>query len=173
MRELIEYNREKAVDYARTWALYRNPKYKDYDPWGGDCTNYISQCIHAGKIPFDNQGRDIMAKWYWYSDYSRTPSWTSADAFSRYILNNNNQSSTNYGIYAVLAEYNELEIGDIVQLVYEGIAYHTMIVTQVILDNKNYLLDYLICQHTEDLIDYPLSEKVGERRYIKILGYYK
>lgn len=173
MKKFMEYKRSEAVEYARTWSLYRNPKYKDYDPWGGDCTNYISQCVYAGKIPFDEQGGDIMGKWYWYGEYSRTPSWTSADAFSRYILNNNDENSMNYGIYAVLAEYNELEIGDIVQLVYEGVAYHTMIVTQVILDNKNYLLDYLICQHTEDLLDYPLSKKVGEKRYIKILGYYK
>ena len=36
-----------------------------------------------------------------------------------------------------------------------------------------YLIDYLICQHTYDLLDYPLSLKEGERRYIKILGYYK
>ena len=59
MKELKEYNREAAAEYARTWALYRNPKYKDYDSWGGDCTNYISQCIHAGNIPFDNQGNDV------------------------------------------------------------------------------------------------------------------
>lgn len=173
MRILNEYNREAAVDYARRWALYRNPKYKDYDPWGGDCTNYISQCIHAGKIPFDHDGKDIMHKWYWYSDSSRTPTWTSADAFGRYILNNNEYQTSNYGIYATLADYDELEKGDLVQLIYEGAAYHTMIISEVILDNRNYLIDYLVCQHTEDLIDFPLSEKEGERRYIKIFGYYK
>lgn len=173
MRFLNEYNRESAVDYARTWALYRNPKYKDYDPWGGDCTNYISQCIHAGDIPFDHEGKDIMHKWYWYSDFSRTPTWTSADAFGRYVLNNNQWKTENYGIYAVLADYDELEKGDLVQLIYQGSAYHTMIISEVILDDRNYLLDYLICQHTDDLIDFPLSEKEGERRYIKILGYYK
>lgn len=173
MRLLNEYNREVAVEYARTWALYRNPKYKDYDPWGGDCTNYISQCIHAGDIPFDHEGKDIMHKWYWYSDSNRTPTWTSADAFGRYVLNNNRYNTENYGIYSVLADYDELEKGDLVQLIYQGSAYHTMIISEVILDDRNYLLDYLICQHTEDLIDFPLSEKEGERRYIKILGYYK
>lgn len=172
MKQLKEYDRESAVEYARTWALYRNPKYKDYDPWGGDCTNYISQCIKAGNIPFDNQGRDVIEKWYWYSDSSRTPTWTSEGAFGRYIIKNNNENTENNGIYAVTADYNELEIGDIIQLAYEGRIYHTMIVTQVILNDENYLLDYLICQHTEDLLDFPLSEKVGERRYIKILGYY-
>ena len=162
MKELKEYNRKAATEYARTWALYRNPKYKDYDPWGGDCTNYISQCIHAGNIPFDNQGNDVMGKWYWYSD-----------SFGRYIIKNNSELTQNYGIYAEVVDYNQLEIGDLIQLVYQGRAYHTMIVTQVILDDRNYLLDYLICQHTEDLLDYPLSEKIGERKYIKIFGYYQ
>ena len=151
MKQLKVYNRKAAVEYARTWALDRNPKYKDYELWGGDCTNFISQCIHAGNIPFDHQGRDV---------------------FGRYILRNNNENTDNHGIYAVEAEYNELEEGDIIQLIYEGRAFHTMIVSQVILDDRGYLLDYLVCQHTYDLIDYPLSQKIGERRYIKILGYY-
>ena len=73
----------------------------------------------------------------------------------------------------MLADYDELEKGDLVQLIYQGSAYHTMIISEVILDDRNYLIDYLICQHTDDLIDFPLSEKEGERRYIKILGYYK
>ena len=51
-------------------------------------------------------------------------------------------------------------------------AYHNMIISEVILEG-DYLIDYLICQHTYDLLDYPLSLKEGERRYIKILGYYK
>lgn len=173
MSVLYEYNREEAVNYARAWALFRNPKYKDYDLWGGDCTNYISQCIHAGDIPFDHSGKDIMNKWYWYSDLSRTPTWTSADAFYRYIISNNSYYTNNYGVYATVADYNELEKGDLVQLIYQGSAYHTMIISEVILDKKNYLLDYLICQHTEDLIDFPLSEKEGEKKYIKIFGYYK
>ena len=101
------------------------------------------------------------------------PSWTAADAFGRYIIKNNSELTQNYGIYAEVVDYNQLEIGDLIQLVYQGRAYHTMIVTQVILDDRNYLLYYLICQHTEDLLDYPLSEKIGERKYIKIFGYYQ
>lgn len=168
---LVEYDRNLAVDYAKTWALSNNPKYKDYSSWGGDCTNFISQCIHAGNIPFDNSGGDILHKWYWYSDSKRTPSWTSAEAFGNYILNNNNNKLKNYGIYATVVNYNELEIGDLVQLMYSGRAYHTMIITDVLFKKGKFVLDYLICQHTINLKDYPLSEKIGEMRYIKIHGY--
>lgn len=171
MKELQMYDREKAVEYAQRWALSHNPAYNNYEDYGGDCTNYISQCVKAGNIPFDNDGSDVLKKWYWYSDYSRTPTWTAAEPFYKYIIGNNNENTQNFGVYARLANYNELELGDIVQLIYEGRAYHNMIVTEIILDG-DYLVDYLICQHTYDLLNYPLSLKEGERRYIKILGYY-
>ncbi len=171
MKQLQEYNREKAVAYARKWALSHNPAYANYEEYGGDCTNYISQCVKAGNIPFDNSGEHVLQKWYWYSDNYRTPTWTAAEPFYKYMIGNNNENTQNFGVYARLASYNELELGDIVQLVYEGRAYHTMIITDIILDN-GYIKDYLICQHTYDLLDYPLSLKEGEKRYIKILGYY-
>ncbi len=43
-----EYQREKAVEYAKKWAYRRNPEYYNYDAVGGDCTNFVSQCIYAG-----------------------------------------------------------------------------------------------------------------------------
>lgn len=171
MKVLQEYDREKAVEYARKWALSYNPSYANYSDYGGDCTNYISQCIKAGKIPLDTQGENVLKKWYWYSDNSRTPTWTAAEPFYRYIIGNNKSDTQNFGVYARIAKYNELELGDIVQLVYEGGSYHTMIVTDILLDGE-YIDDYLICQHTYNLLDYPLSLKEGEKIYIKILGYY-
>ena len=53
MAVFYEYNREAAVSYARRWALGRNPAYMDYELWGGDCTNFISQCLRSGQIPMD------------------------------------------------------------------------------------------------------------------------
>ena len=44
----INYNRQKAVAYARRWALGRNPEFYDYNEIGGDCTNFVSQCVYAG-----------------------------------------------------------------------------------------------------------------------------
>ena len=167
----FEYDRISAMEDARRWALSRNPRFKDYENWGGNCTNYISQCINAGKIPMDNRGNNIMKQWYWYEDNKRTPSWTSSQLFFEYCINNNKEDTENFGIYAVETSYDKLELGDIVQLVENNKAYHTMIITNILLNN-NEIYDYLICQNTYDLLDYPLSLKVGERRYLKILGYY-
>ncbi len=43
---VLNYDRKKAVEYAHKWALKRNPLYYNFDKLGGDCTNFISQCIY-------------------------------------------------------------------------------------------------------------------------------
>lgn len=42
------YNRDAVIEYARKWALSRNPSYYDFEKIGGDCINFISQCLFAG-----------------------------------------------------------------------------------------------------------------------------
>ena len=42
------YQRERAVEYARRWALDRNPLFADFSGIGGNCTNFVSQCVLAG-----------------------------------------------------------------------------------------------------------------------------
>lgn len=166
-----EYDRISAIQYARRWALSRNPKFQDYEEWGGNCTNYISQCVNAGGIPMDSYGDNVMKKWYWYSDKKRTPSWTAAQPFFEYFTRNNNDNTNNFGVYAAESNYEEMELGDIVQLIKDGKAYHTMIITGILFAGDE-VYDYLISQNTYDLLDYPLSLKVGEKRYLKIFGYY-
>lgn len=166
-----EYDRIGATQYARGWALSRNPKFQDYEEWGGNCTNYISQCVNAGGIPMDPYGDNVMKEWYWYSDKKRTPSWTAAQPFFEYFTRNNNDNTNNFGAYAAESNYEEMELGDIVQLIKDGKAYHTMIITGILFAGDE-VYDYLISQNTYDLLDYPLSLKVGERRYLKIFGYY-
>ena len=51
------YNRLKAVQYAERWWNDHNPTFKKFDV---DCTNYISQCLHAGGAPmrgYPNRGK--------------------------------------------------------------------------------------------------------------------
>ena len=44
----LSYNPQKAIDYARSWYNRRNPIYTDYSDMGGDCANFVSQCLIAG-----------------------------------------------------------------------------------------------------------------------------
>lgn len=64
------YNRNSAVEYARKWALGRNPKYANFDGMGGDCTNFASQCLYAGGCKMNNTP---TFGWYYYSLNNRAP----------------------------------------------------------------------------------------------------
>ena len=100
------YDREAAAAYAREWAGERNPQWGVYDGAGGNCTNYVSQCLYASGIPMDQSGD---AQWYWYSDSSRAPAWTGVDSFRVYARDN-----TGYGLSAqVGAAYDTGEEGDV------------------------------------------------------------
>ncbi len=46
----ISYSADKAVAYAKQWAYKRNSKYHDYSNEGGDCANFVSQCLIAGGL---------------------------------------------------------------------------------------------------------------------------
>lgn len=54
--KVIQYARRDAVQYARRWALSRNRAYNDFTKGGGDCMNFVSQCLYAGGLPFKNNG---------------------------------------------------------------------------------------------------------------------
>ena len=42
------YSANKAIEYAKRWALIPNPKY--IFARTGDCANFVSQCLYAGGI---------------------------------------------------------------------------------------------------------------------------
>lgn len=74
------YDRETAAAYARQYALSYNPKYSDYSNSGGDCMNFVSQCLFAGGIPMKEQG------FLWYrNSCSSSPSWRVVDDYLAYI----------------------------------------------------------------------------------------
>ena len=165
---LVTYNRENAVAYARAFAKKRNLVYKDYHDYGGDCTNFISQCLVAGNMSFDHQGEDLSEQWYWYSDSYRTPSFTSAAQLRYYLL----APYPAHGIQARVVSFSELAIGDIIFKTMNHKLTHTMIVTKLLYEPSGHLYDVLIAQHSEDLLDFPLSQKQGEMMYVHIAGCY-
>lgn len=168
-----QYNREQAVNYAYKYALIPNTtKWANYEVYGGDCTNFISQCLYAGGIPFDHDGVDVTEKWYWYSDAYRTPSWSAADLLKKYMLTN-----TGYGLVARLVDLQEMEVGDVVQLGTLQKTTHSMLVVGVVYSElePSKIIDLLLAQHSVSEggrgYNVPLSTKPNERLYYKILGY--
>ena len=61
------------MEYAKKWALSRNPKFYDYEKIGGDCTNFASQCIYAGSGVMNNK------TWYYKNGNQKSPSWTGVE----------------------------------------------------------------------------------------------
>lgn len=78
------YNRIAARDYAyKYWSSY-NPAYTSYKGNGGDCANFVSQCLHAGGIPTDAT---------WKAD---SVSWIRASAVPSYMRNKGYATKTSY-----------------------------------------------------------------------------
>ena len=152
-----EYNRSIAVEYALKYALNPNPNYYDFDNIGGDCTNFISQCLYAGsKIMNYNK----LKGWYYINLNNRAPSWTSVNFFQNFILNN-----ISVGPFGIEIPKKDIELGDIIQLKQDKRYNHSLIVTKI----KN--SEIYISTHSTNELDRPLSSYFyKEIKYIKILG---
>lgn len=156
MRE-VPYDRATAVNYARRWALGRNPVYYNFENIGGDCTNFTSQSIYAGaKI----MNFTPVMGWYYRSSYDRTPSWTGVEYLYNFLVNNQS-----VGPFAHVVSQSEVEPGDIVQLgTSSGDFYHSPVITAV-------SPTILVAAHTFDALDRPLSSYVYDRaRFLHIDG---
>lgn len=172
---LLPYDRAAAVGYAYRYAENPNDqRWKNYEQYGGNCANFVSQCLYAGGMPFDTIGKSEVEKWYWYSDTSRTPSWTSANALKNYLLIS---QKVKQGIQMRLGTPEELQLGDVVQLGDLEHTRHTMIVVGFVRDpNPPYdVIDWLVAQNSVTLIGraygIPLSSKPDDRLYYLIEGY--
>ena len=71
----VPYNPSDAVSYAgKYWSSY-NPDYIDYNPVGGDCANFVSQCLFAGGLKTDG---------IWYTG---SLTWINAQKLYNYLTN--------------------------------------------------------------------------------------
>ncbi|MGL4738285.1 MAG: amidase domain-containing protein [Cellulosilyticaceae bacterium] len=174
---LLPYDRAAAVGYAYRYAKNPNvPQWMNYEEYGGNCTNFISQCLYAGGMPFDTKGRSEIEKWYWYSDKERTPSWTAATAFKNYLFIS---QEVKQGIQMRLGTKEELRIGDVVQLGDLKETRHSMLVVGFVRSDEPpfEVMDWLIAQNSVTklgrMYGIPLSTKPEDRLYYLIDGYLK
>ncbi len=71
-----------------------NPHYRDYNPQGGDCTNFISQVLFAGGISMNQ---------YWKYDHDTrlgSGAWITAPGLIGFLRHSGNASLVAYGSYA-------------------------------------------------------------------------
>ena len=148
----VPYDRTRAVEYAKKWALSRNPLFFDFTGRGGNCTNFVSQCIFAG---CGVMNYTPTFGWYYRSPDDRAPAWTGVDELYRFLLGNPEFVAANGGIGPFASDARtarQIEPGDVVQLANEqGTFYHTLIISGFT-DS-----DILVCAHSDDALDRPLS----------------
>jgi len=154
----LPYNRTHALAYARRWALGRNPLFSNYSGIGGDCTNFVSQCIYAGSCIMNDTP---TFGWYYITPDNRAPAWTGVEFFYNFMTGNDG-----VGPYASETYAGGLQTGDVIQLADDtGDFYHTLFVTGF--DGGS----YLVAAHSDDALDRPLDTyRYAEARFLHIEG---
>lgn len=149
-----EYNRTKAVEYAQKWALTHNPQFYYFGGIGGDCTNFISQCLLAGG---GIMNYDYINGWFYNSINNRSASWTGVAYLQRFLL----REAKTTGPFASVRDVSKLEIGDIIQLRQNNSHFnHTLIISQI---NNGIIY---VCAHSDEAKNRPLQDY----NYIQTLG---
>ncbi len=106
----FKYNRLEAVRYAEQWWNSYNPKYKKFEV---DCTNYVSQCLHAGGAPMT--GYPNRSKGWWMRSNNWSFSWSVAHALRWHL------SGAKSGLRGrEVSSPEELMLGDIICYDFEG-----------------------------------------------------
>ena len=152
------YERMRAVEYARKWAFSQNPLFSSFKGIGGNCTNFVSQCVYAGTCRMNYRP---TFGWYYVSLNNRAPAWTGVEFFYNFLTSN-----LGVGPFGEEISPDALELGDVIQLGRnEGGFYHTLLVVGFEGD------DILVSAQTDDAYNRPLSTYTYDyARYIKILG---
>lgn len=159
------YQREKVYEYAKKWAYSRNPNYYNFDPVGGDCTSFASQCIYAGSKIMNyspNKG------WYYINGNQKSPSWSGVEFLYDFLIHN--QSLGPFGIQLGEENKQALQIGDIAQLSFDGKKYaHTLVITEI--QKVEDLNKIKIASHTFDSFNQPIGNYQFQKiRFIHIQG---
>ncbi len=141
------YNAQKAIAYAKQYYSRYNPTFYNFASIGGDCTNFISQCLYAGGVEMHYPG------WYYYSLNDRAPSWTGVDEFFYFSTTN-----TMGGVRAKLVDLADIKIGDVIQLGDGERYFHTLLVTKIV-----YPINYnniYVAAHDRDAFDRVLNSYI-------------
>lgn len=156
--DIIEYDREAAVAYARKWALGRNPEYYSFHDIGGDCTSFISQCVYAG---CGVMNYTPVTGWFYIDANDRSASWTGVRYFYDFMVSNEGT-----GPFAVEIDRSGVLTGDVVQLGHaNGEFYHSLFILETT------PFDIFVAAHSNDALYRPLSTYTYERiRFLHLIA---
>lgn len=146
------YNYSDAVAYAKRYYSSYNTAYPDWSSYGGDCANFISQCLYAGGknmkgTPGTSEEADNWSNWFSKGTSCNTEkvssTWRVANAFKSYWQKNASGYSTFSSVGS--SSYGYGFKGDAISLLNSnGSAYHTLIIVDY--DSEN--CDFIVATHT-------------------------
>jgi len=128
IRATNRYLREQAVAYADTWWNKPNPSYEEFE---ANCTNYVSQCLFAGKAPMLYTNRRDSGWWYKGRGQKGKEWWSYSWAVSRSLAAFLSKERSS-GLRATEVERaDQLQLGDVIVYDWNGTNsfQHTTIVT--------------------------------------------
>ncbi len=159
----LDYDRKKAVAYAHRWAYFRNPDFYDFSDIGGDCTNYVSQCIFAGAGVMNYTP---TYGWYYIGIDDRAPAWTGVKYLYNFLVNNKGP-----GPFGREVKIRDVQPGDVVQLIMDEDDFqHTPFVVSIEGARANFETVY-VAAHSYDCDCRPLSSyQISGARFIHIDG---
>lgn len=143
------YDRNSAINYAKKWALSRNPRYYNFDAVGGDCTSFVSQCLYAGS---NQMNYNLENSWYYKNGYDKSPSWSGVEFLYKFLTTNKK-----YGPRGKEVSQAEIQPGDIAQLSFSGSKF----------EHSLFVIDtdpFSVAAHTYDV----LGKKINEYNFSKI-----
>lgn len=165
------YKRSSAVNYAITYALNPNPKYRYFPLIGdtsGNCANFVSQCLFAGGALMDFNNHHPW--WYKkYNDNVMKDTWSISWAVAHslyYFLKVNESINSPYVKGLEVSNKELLEVGDLV--FFEDnrrVIFHSAIVTSFIGKEP------LISQNSFDALNIPFrsSWTAYKIHFVKII----
>lgn len=162
------YNYDQAVNYAKKYYRNYNSAYPSWASAGGDCANFVSQCLYAGGKPMKGTPGSASSASNWSNWFSRgntqntnnvSSTWRGAQAFRSYWQTN----ASSYKKFTSVdsSSFNYGWTGDAVSLLNSnGRAYHTLIIVGYSSP------DFTVGAHTGDTIDGSLRSYASSNGFI-------
>lgn len=151
----IYYDREASVDYAKEWALCKNPRYAAQGASGG--ADFASECIYSG-CGIMNESK--KGGWYHKGGERISRAWQKNESLYRFLIKNEKVGPIAYetGIRMAMP-------GDIV-LMYNG---KSICQSAVIAEKQGSRL--LVCAHDMYAFMRPVtSYSCSEMKFLHIVG---
>lgn len=182
------YNRDAAYNWAHTYWSNYSTSYVDLgdQTWeGGDCTNFVSQCLKSG-----GANNDKIGSYQWYYDSKGTSktiddnypwTWSTARGLNYILLGK--YKTNEYGpkgteiVITADSEYNSslgkyLTVGDLIQYEWSASSKlkHSAIIVNMVFNSSKDIYEPVIATHTNDSWYIPWTKKAYRTHFVHITG---